>query len=103
MEKGEAIRAQAAGELVFCEAIPAVMSHGWNLQVAYGDGRRELIVGARESRPKWFGDAMTLLRFVETLGFDSVKVHVGKEVIAPAKKRRSGGPEGVNDILGRMQ
>lgn len=89
MDKVEAIRAQAKGDLVFCEAVPAVMSHGWNVQVVYGDGRRELVLGARDTKPKWFGDAMTMLRFVQSLGFDQVKVHVGGEVMMPNRRKAS--------------
>ncbi|MEQ9590900.1 MAG: hypothetical protein RJS97_23400 [Parvibaculaceae bacterium] len=89
MDKAAAIRAQAKGELVYCEALPAVMTHGWNLQVVYDDGRRELILGARDTKPKWFGDAMTMLRFVQSLGFDNVKVHVTGETVVPQRRKAS--------------
>ncbi|MEE9303726.1 MAG: hypothetical protein V3U84_08055 [Thiotrichaceae bacterium] len=74
MKKEEAIRLQANGDLVNIEAVPALLKHGWNLQLRFKDGHTELLQDVH-GKEKWFGRPDTLIRTAFEIGFLAINIH----------------------------
>lgn len=66
------------GDIVACEGVPALMRHGWNLQIRFADGHTELLKDVR-GNDKWFGKAGTLTDAANDIGFKAINIHLQGE------------------------
>ncbi len=77
LQKSVAAELLESGTIVSCEATPAVMKHGWNLQIRFADGHTELLKDVR-GNDKWYGKAGTITDAAREIGFKAIVVHLAE-------------------------
>lgn len=78
LQKSVAVELLQNGEIVACEAVPAVMKHGWYLQIRFADGHTELLKDVR-GKEKWFGKTGTITDVASDIGFKAINIHLAEK------------------------